>query len=153
MDLQTTKFLILDCQTTGMQPSVGSLLELAWAVADAGEGELNIQGGLVALPEGEDIPSRVREITGIRLSDLAGARSKEEIREAFLTSLASLMESGASRPVALVHYAQFEESWLRDLLGVESLPFDVICTHRISKKLFPTVPSRNIRGLTGYFGL
>lgn len=151
MDLRSTKFLILDCQTTGMRPSVGSLLELCWAAGTSLCESIEIGGGLVQLPEDEEIPARVREITGIKKSDLKEARSVDEIRAEFLVAVQRLSE--ASRPVALIHYAQFEEAWLRDLLGVEELPFDILCTHRISKRLFPTVPSRNIRGLTGYFGM
>lgn len=136
-----------------MRPSVGSLLEVCWAEdATSSNVSLDVRGGLVMLPDGEDIPARVREITGLRPSDLAeGARSLEERRADFAAAVSAASRFG-ERPAALIHYAQFEEAWLKELLGVEDLPFDVFCTHRIASRLFPKAPSRNIRGLTGFFG-
>lgn len=177
MNLSSSRFLIIDCQTTGMRPSVGSLLEIAWAWGPAGAARtagaalsagspaggdaLEICGAVVELPAGGSIPPRVREITGITAADLVSARSVEELRAEFRGSLAGaeaassdgVARAGAeARTVALIHYAQFEEAWLRDFLACEELPFDVICTHRVAKKLFPQTPSRNVRGLTGFFG-
>jgi DNA polymerase-3 subunit epsilon len=152
MDLQTTQFLILDCQTTGMKPSVGSLLEIAWTWASVEFESIEISGSLVELPKGASIPPRVREITGLTASDMTNAKPASELKAELLASISESAAITGQRPVALIHYAQFEESWLKELLG-EVLPFDLVCTQRISKRLFPTVPSRNVRGLTGFFGM
>ncbi len=157
-NLRSKPVLIIDCQTTGMRPSVGHLLEFAWAFASAGSDNFEINSSVVALPAGESIPARVKEITGIRNSDLTDATLIDDVRAKFMASIGAFQAETGRRPVALIHYAQFEEAWLKDLLGKEkliegALPFDLICTHRISRKLFPQVPSRNIRGLTGFFGM
>ena len=156
-DLLTTPFLVLDCQTTGIRPSAGWLLEFCWAEGVTALSEsVSVRGGLVELPIGATIPPRVREITGLRQSDLAeGARAPRDHRDEFSAALISSSSSCprmGAKPLALVHYAQFEEAWLRELLQVSELPIEMFCTHRIASKLFPGVPSRNIRGLTGYFG-
>ena len=150
MKLTQQEFLILDCQTTGMRPSVGHLLEIAWVWAKAdGTTEEPVQSRLIRLPEGDWIPPRVKEITGITDDDMATAFEAELVRQEFLAAVAK----AEGRPVALAHYAQFEEPFLKAFLGVEELPFDLLCTHKLSKRLFPHVPSRNIRGLTGFFGV
>ena len=150
--LRNQTFLILDCQTTGMRPSVGQLLEFAWGFASSETKSFDIQSSLLELGAGESIPPRVKEITGLKMSDLDFARPLDSVRADFVKSLADFTAVNG-RPVALIHYAQFEEAWLKDLLQTTVLPFDLLCTHRISKKLFPQVPSRNVRGLTGFFGM
>jgi DNA polymerase-3 subunit epsilon len=138
----TDPFLFLDCQTTGMRPTNGHLLEVAWGVA----GE-PAESYLVKLPEGELIPNAVREITGIRAKDMEGAVDFELVRgkfQAFLTARPQLK-------YALVHYAQFEKPWIEHLLGSD-LPFKFLCTQKMASRVFPNSPSRSIRGILGYLG-
>lgn len=151
--LRAKTFLFIDCQTTGMRPSSGSLLEFAWGFASADSEAFEIRASLIRLPEGAAIPPRVGEITGLKTSDLENARESEDVRAEFVQSIEAFTARTGERPVALIHYAQFEDAWLKDLLRDERLPFEILCTHRISKTLFPQVPSRNIRGLTGFFGM
>ncbi len=150
MNLKDQTFLFLDCQTTGVHPSQGHLIELAWvrASAIADPKSLSIQSRLIALPEDTFIPSRVTEMTGLRADDLALAPSLSEVRAHFLEQLSTANESPA-----IIHYAQFEKPFLLSFLELtETLPFEVFCTHQLSKKLFPHLPSRNIRGVSGFFG-
>lgn len=56
MKLKELKILLIDCQTTGMRPSNGDLLELAWSLTDATEDSPKIESALVQLPEGEKFP-------------------------------------------------------------------------------------------------
>jgi DNA polymerase-3 subunit epsilon len=135
-------FLFLDCQTTGMRPANGHLLEVAWGMA----GE-PAESYLVKLPEGGFIPNAVKEITGIRAKDMEGAVEFEAVREklkAFLTARPGL-------EYALVHYAQFEKPWMEHLFGGE-FPLRFLCTQKIASRVFPNSPSRSIRGVLGYLG-
>lgn len=154
MGLKDQRFLIIDCQTTGMRPSVGHLLEIAWAwaSADVSPEELQVHEYLVQLPEGGWLPPRVSEITGIKNSDLTDAHDVEFVREKFLETLKEASASSEGPVTALIHYCQFEEPFLIAFLNLNPLPFDFLCTHKLAKKIYPTVPSRNIRGLTGFFG-
>ena len=153
-ELRAKTFLILDCQTTAMRPSVGHLLEFAWSFATADSEVMDVHSSLIQLPAGESVPLRVKEITGIRNSDMELARELDSVRDDFKRALVKYSSSSSGeRIIALIHYAQFEEAWLKSLLEVDELPFDLLCTHRLSKKLFPQVPSRNVRGLTGFFGM
>jgi DNA polymerase-3 subunit epsilon len=132
------KLLFVDTQTTGMRPPQAQLIEIAWAELEAKKA----QSFLVELSEGRTLSPRVREITG--LDDLTGAKSIDEVRAQFHGAL-----SGISALV--IHYAQFEKPFLIDLLQSE-LQLPVICTYQLAKRLFPTLPSRNIRATAGFFG-
>lgn len=153
MKLSELKLLFMDCQTTGMRPSVGSLLEMAWGWGKAQDQKLeSLQSELVLLPEGEDIPPAVRVLTGIQSWDLVQGIKAEELFKRFQESY----ENHNQHSVAVIHYAQFEKPFLQDLFSQFSanseLPFEVLCSQKIAKRLFPQLPSRNIRGLAGYFG-
>lgn len=142
MKLKELPVFLLDCQTTGMRPPAGRILEIAWSVTNATEETSEVESYLVSLPEGESVPYRVRELTGITDEEMSEARPLEEVFSRF---------SERAREVAVIHYAQFEKPFLADLFGGE-IPFEVVCTHALIKRLFPDLPSMNIRGAAGFFG-
>ena len=142
--------LAIDCQTTGMRPSVGSLLEIAWNLGPGFEPD-TLVSHLVELPEGTEIPWRVQEMTGIAPGGMEGAVSREVVREKLRACLAQLAVQPDEPARVLIHYAQFEKAWLEDLLEGD-LPFEIVCTFQLTKKLFPHLPCRNIRGVSGFFG-
>lgn len=145
MKLNEQPFLIIDCQTTGMRPSVGQILELGWGLTHIPE----IESRLVELSG--SLPPRVSELTGIFECDLKEALPLSEVFATFNKTLTQI----GTPAFALIHYAQFERSFLKDLFekhGITEIPFEIICTHQITKKLFPNLPSQNIRGTAGFFG-
>ncbi len=151
MGLDQLEVLFIDCQTTGMRPPRGHVLELAWARGTAAS-SLTIHSELIRLPAGESIPKMVREITGMNDEDLAEARTEADVFADFST--------GALQPpeprVAVIHYAQFEKPFLMDLFErynqCNELPLQVICSYQLCKRLLPGLPSQNIRGASGFFG-
>lgn len=143
-DLPTVFF---DCQTTGMRPTNGSLLELGWAWRFEGRPE-RVESRLLRLPEGESLPAKVSAITGLREADLAGAVGFDD-------AFRDLDLPANGRPLAVAHYAAFEKAFLEDFFrrqGFAELPFDLVCSQQVAKRLFPQLPSHNIRALAGYFG-
>jgi DNA polymerase-3 subunit epsilon len=145
--LDPAKILFLDCQTTGMHPSTGHLLEVAW------RGHGGERSFLLRLPEGETVPEKVTEITGIRPEDLEAAVDPEVALSALETDLEEL----GGDAVLIAHYAQFERAFLADLLSRlrdgRPLSWRFLCTFKIARLLHPEVPSRNIRALVGFFEL
>ena len=136
-----------------MRPSSGNLLEIAWGVGSADQSEpLKIESRLVRLPEDQNIPFQIQSITGIKNGDMKDAVPLESVYQE-LKQLISERESGLS---AVVHYAQFERPFLLDMFSqfepTENLPFEIVCSAQISRRLFPAIPSRNIRAIAGYFG-
>jgi len=151
MKLTEIEFLFIDCQTTGMRPPNGHLLELAWARAKIGA-QAPIASSLVRLPEGIEIPRAVSDITGIQQQDLSLARDPSDV----FNELHGDIEQMSPPRLAVIHYAQFETPFLLDLYrrfgDGQELPFRVICSHRVCKRLVPEMPNPNIRGASGYFG-
>jgi DNA polymerase-3 subunit epsilon len=142
-------FLILDLQTTGMQPSSGKILEIGWSLFSS-QKESKVHSSLIRLGDGEKVSERIQEITGIRDHDLTLAKSEEEVWQELQSAVSML----GPKPIAVIHYAQFERAFLIDWSKRrgEDINFEILCSQRIARKLFPGLPSQNMRGMTGYFG-
>src|SRR5688500_18862676 len=92
--------LVVDCQATAAAPR-GHLLEMGWARVRTAV----THARLIALPNGEHIPSPVARITGI---------SEHLMRDAVEAHLAwrelSAEAAGLDQPApTVIHFAQFEE--------------------------------------------
>lgn len=153
MGLVDQPVVVLDCQATGASPQHGHLLEIGWAItaADRVLDESEVKASLLALPEGAIIPPIIGELTGVKLEDLAGAPSPAEVWNGLRDAIAPL-----PRPIAIVHVARFEHSFLaplhaREHPGVE-FPLQLVCTHEIARRLFPGLPRRGLRSLAGWCG-
>jgi DNA polymerase-3 subunit epsilon len=142
LPLSQLDVLAVDCQATAAAPR-GHLLEMGWARVRTAV----THARLIALPDGEHIPPPVARITGI---------SEHMMRDAVEAHLAwrelSAQAAGLARPApTVIHFAQFEEPFLRKLAaGV--FPLDVVCTRAIARRLLPNLPRCGLRALTGYFG-
>jgi DNA polymerase-3 subunit epsilon len=144
MKLQELPIFFLDLQTTGAKPETSSILEMAW-------GDLEkIENHLVTQPEGVTIPYRIQAITGISNEDMSHAHPLPEVLATLQSFIQPLSRDG-QKPLAVIHFAQFEKPFLLDAFKNE-LPFEILCTHEIAKRLMPNLPSRGIKGLAGYFG-
>ncbi len=143
--LSDLEVLVVDCQATGPAPH-GHLLEIGWARLR--ENVTHAHACLIALPDGVGIPPAVARITGI--SD----RMTQEGIDARL-AWRELTQDAASLTLqpapTVIHFARFEEPFLRALAGGEP-PLDVVCTHDIARRLLPGLPRCSLRALTGYLG-
>ncbi len=143
--LSALDVLVIDCQATAAAPR-GHLLEIGWGRARASN--TGVRARLIALPEGESIPAAVTRITGI---------SEPMAREGMDADAAWRELSDAAAAFAphaaptIIHFARFERPFLRTL-GGDALPFEIVCTHEIARRLLPDLPRRSLRALTGYFG-
>jgi DNA polymerase-3 subunit epsilon len=159
--LSDLEILALDCQATCANPEKGHLLEIGWAATRAsqepGAIPLAVSACLVALPEKTEIPPRVRAVTGITGQDLDGAIDPAEAWGRLSGAARRMVPAGGRGPcVAVVHFARYEEPFLRDLHKrfdpQTPFPFLILCTHEIAKRLLPALPRRGLRALAGYFG-
>ena len=148
MRLEDVDALFLDAQTTGATPMAGRILELAWGRGIEGP----VADAVVRGPADEIIPSRILKLTGLEPADLTLALAEEEV----FARLRAVVEA-LPTPLAVVHFARFEAPFLDDLwrrrADAEGHPLTMICTHAISRRLFPDLPSRSIRAIAGYYGL
>jgi DNA polymerase III subunit epsilon len=146
LPLTELEVLIVDCQATGASPR-GHLMEIGWTRVAATLDE--VKARLIALPAGAHVPAAVTRLTGIAEPMLhEGVDAPEAWRE-LLDEAAQLTQQPAP---TVAHFARFERPFLRALAGHEPLPLEIVCTHEIAQRLFPGLPRRGLRALTGYFG-
>ncbi|CAN5230716.1 hypothetical protein BH10CYA1_BH10CYA1_08040 [soil metagenome] len=151
MNLLHDRFLFLDCQTTGANPVLGAILEIAWCHSSASEQHPGaIQCNLVSQPNKKEIPFRIQVITGISEDEMVNAVHEREIYQSLKKHF-----TDNDLKTAVVHYASFEKPFLHGLFekhGDQPFPLELICTYQIARRLFPNLPTRGIRGLGGFFG-
>jgi DNA polymerase-3 subunit epsilon len=160
--LKDLEILTLDCQTTGANPDRGHLLEIGWLKIRASSLEKKTadprpQAHLVKLPDVVEIPRTVERITGISSEDLKTATAPNKIWNKLVqVSQDAAARNPNSQCPAVIHFARFEEPFLRDLHQKyqphDPFPLRVICTHEIARRLLPDLPRRGLRAIAGYFG-
>lgn len=144
MLLRDLDVVVVDCQATAAWTAGGSLMELGWARRESADARR------VRLPAGAVVSAAVRRITGLGAEHLRDGVEPLEAWRAF-------RDASGTAPVAVAHYARFEEPFLRALHreagGDETrLPFGLLCTHEIARRALPELPRRSLRALAGYFG-
>ena len=161
MSLDELHILALDCQTTGANPANGHLLEIGWVKARTSAFEtpadLQPQAQLVKLPTANEIPRTVKRITGISDGDLKAASDPRKIWHKLVRVGQDVAACNHNdRCPAIIHFARFEEPFLRDLHhkfnSPDPFPFRLICTHEIARRLLPDLPRRGLRAIAGFFG-
>jgi DNA polymerase III subunit epsilon len=152
LNLLAKEFLFFDCQSTGASPANGNVLEMAWCQASATGKPKSIQAHLVKQPGDQPVPYMIQAITGIFDNEMAAAIHLEDAYGQFSRGI----QKNPHLTHALIHYARFEEAFLKDLQNrfrsSSQLPFRVLCTYEIARRLFPNLPTRGIKGIAGFFG-
>ncbi len=110
---------VIDIETTGLDPAVDRIVEVAWA--DTGESE---SLGESLVNPGQDIPAQAKAIHHITEDDVKNCPSLEDVQGLY---------EGA--PVYAAHNARFDRGFLGDM-GAQW-----ICTLKCSMALLPEAPS------------
>ena len=161
MKLTDLQVLALDCQATGANPQKGHLLEIGWlktrAAATDSSSALRVKSYLAGLPPDVEIPPAVQRVTGISSEVLKKARAPADIWQKVIKTANEIAAADQmDRCPVIIHYARFEEPFLRDLHAKntrrDGFPLRIICTHEIAKRLLPGLPRRGLRAVAGYFG-
>jgi DNA polymerase-3 subunit epsilon len=155
-ELANLVVLALDCQASGASPAYGDVLEIGFARAGAEGPAGPIESRWIVPRTTRRIGRAVRELTGWSEACLAQAvdeRAAWRELTALARSVATEPERGAP---TVIHFARFELAFVRDLharLEPDSpFPFDAVCLHAVSQRLYPDLPRKNIRALAGYLG-
>jgi DNA polymerase III subunit epsilon len=143
---------VIDCQTTGASPAHGVVLEIGWGRVSAGFPEVQrAESHWVALPPGERVSARVRQLTGFDEALATTALGAEQVWQRLRADMAH-----APRVPAAIHFAQFELAFLRDWANRfepgQPFPLDTVCLHAIAARLHPDLPRQSLRALAGYLG-
>ena len=159
--LENLTVLVVDCQASGSHSPTAHLFEIGWSTASAGrrDGALECDSAsfLLQLPDGVAISRTVERLTGIDSSDLSsGARAPDVYRQlqASARGLPPVGRNGLCPTV--IHFARYEKAILRHLHRSYSpdraFPFDIICTHEITRRLMSGLPRKGLRAVAGYLG-
>jgi DNA polymerase-3 subunit epsilon len=161
--LKKLQVLLFDCQATHSNPTLGDVFEIGWLRARVSEAcdRDSLPGipesRLVQLPRKKELPRPVQKISGLDQEDFRASLSKRKAWFQLLKSARKTAEeNGMDRCPTVIHYARYEEPFLRrwqqEFCPEEEFPFRIICTHRITKHLFPGLPRKGLRAVAGYFG-
>jgi DNA polymerase-3 subunit epsilon len=148
--------LALDGQAAGATPAHGDLLELGWAVCSKSGLVSAVRSDWIKPHSGRPVPRAVRALTGWSEDCVALSVEERAAWTALLEASACLARGERGEIPTVIHFARFELTFLRDLqrrLGDGGeLPFDAVCLHAVAERLFPDLPRRNLRALSGYLG-
>jgi DNA polymerase-3 subunit epsilon len=144
--------LVVDCQTTGATPALGAVLEVGWGIVRATVADVEqLQAHWVSLPAGHYVGAQVRRLTGFDEAEVSIALAPEDAWERLRRAV-----SFADLAPAAIHFAKFELAFLRDWAKrfepQTSFPLDAVCVHAIACRLYPDLPRRSLRALSGYLG-
>jgi DNA polymerase III epsilon subunit-like protein len=141
--LRDLEVLVIDCQASGATPEHGDLLELGWGFAGPA-GVRGVEAHWIRPRSARPIPLPVQRLLGWSRECLSTAIPAED-------AWARLLSQTRPGMPTIVHWARFEERFLRALHG-GPLPFDIRCLHAIAERLFATLPTKNLRALSGHLG-
>ena len=142
-DLVKSKALIFDLQATGPGAQNHHAIEMGYSVFEFSKENSEVVTHLLSLPLQAAISRRVAKLTGIdhEMLEKDGITREKAIK---------LLKKNSRKLPFVVHFAQFETPFLADYYD-HKLPL-IICTHKVAKRLFPQLPSKSLRSVSGHLG-
>jgi DNA polymerase-3 subunit epsilon len=159
--LENLTVLVVDCQASGSHPPTAHLFEIGWSTASAGRPDSALECGsvsfLLQLPDDVSISRAAERLTGVDSSDLSAGANAPDIYRRLETAARCLPPVGRNgRCPTVIHFARYEKAFLRHLHRSYSpdrlFPFDIICTHEITRRLLPGLPRKGLRAVAGFLG-
>ncbi len=142
--ISQTPFIIVDLETTGLEPKLDRIIEMA--AVKVVNGEVVDEWEKLINP-GIFIPQETTHITGITSEMVKTAPKFDEVVDDFL----SFMNDDA---VFVAHNVEFDRGFVNSHLKKhdrEELPHPYLCTFRLAKQVHPNLNSYSLGALTGYF--
>ena len=126
--LADTQFLVVDTETTGIDPAGCKVVEFAWVLTSLTK---NLAAGSSLVNPGCPIPPEASAVHHLVDEDVAGEPSLEEV----LRALPGLLR-GFKVGAFAAHNAQFDAAFLPTL---RQRPW--LCTYRLARRLLPDSPA------------
>lgn len=139
MTLHDTTFLVVDTETTGLDPAVDKLVEIGAVAVSLHDGIIGMFATLV--DPGIPIPPEVSAVHYLTDTDVIGAPSIAIAQDKLHLFL---RKSGASAIVA--HHAEFDSGFIEPH-ALAAAPAEWICTKRLAQHLWPDAPTFKNQGL------
>jgi len=136
--------VFLDLETTGMTPAHERITEIG--LVEVADGEFVGSWSQLVNPE-RDIPPFIQSLTGISDDMVAGAPTFGEFAPALFERLAGKL--------LIAHNARFDYGFLRSEFARFGLAYHarVLCTAKLSRKLYPEHRRHNLDSLIERHGL
>lgn len=140
--MSTESFAVIDFETSGLSPDMGSRATEVAAV--------KVVDGVVVdryqslMNSGEWISSRITEITGITNQMLEDAPDSDEVME----ELVDFLDSDH----LIAHNASFDKKFLQSELSIAGIKrrFEFTCSMNIARRVFPAAPNHKLETLIAY---
>lgn len=138
------QYAVLDIETTGMSPGKNRITEIAILIHDGTQ----ILDSFQSLVNPECyVPEFITNLTGISNEMLQDAPRFFEIAK----KVVELTEG----KIIVAHNAHFDYGFLKNEFNRLGYKFhrQMLCTVRLSRKIFPKLPSYSLKNLTKYFNI
>jgi DNA polymerase III epsilon subunit family exonuclease len=137
--------VVLDIETTGLEPVANEIIEIAALKIDQGEIS-DVFNSLINI--GRPLPAEIINLTGITDEMLAAGRDKVAV----LKELIAFIQDWP----LIAHNVEFDIPFLNHHLGLTlgtSLPNQQICTLKLARKVVPGLPSYRLQKLADHFAI
>ena len=142
--LKSCAILFVDCQSTGASPMSSSLLEIA----------CNERSWVIK--QDEEIPLKILRLVGITTEEIKKGYCSIDVFAELSGMLLQMQTDFGTNVIAVAHFSRIEQIYLDRLWLANTgakFPLTVICTHKLTKLLYPRLPNYGLRALAGYFGM
>lgn len=143
--LERENFVVLDTETTGLEPAECEIIEIAAMKVENGEIK-NIFNQL--LKPKKTISNEITRITGITNEVVEGAPSLEDVTVKFLKFI-----EGST---LVIHNAEFDLGFINQHIFAKrkrELKNKAVCTLKVSRYLLPALASHKLSSLAQHFGI
>ncbi|MFC1513923.1 PolC-type DNA polymerase III [candidate division KSB1 bacterium] len=145
LDFIDTTFVAVDVETTGTNSISDNITEI---------GALKIESGVIVdkfetlVNPGRYIPFDIMNLTGISNEMVNEAPGMKDVMPDFLDFLGDA--------VFIAHNASFDLRFINselEKLGIERLLNDVVCTYKLSKKIYPDLKKLSLKRISTNLGI
>lgn len=144
--ISNTPFVIVDLETTGLEPSLDHIIEIGAVKMLNGE---ILDEWSTLLDPGVFVPQETTHITGITTEMLKGSPKFEDVLEKYLEFL-------GEDSVFVAHNAEFDRAFLNNHLKKlerEKMSNPVLCTFKLAKQVHPNISSYTLSNLANIFSI
>ncbi len=149
MSLFAPSIAFVDLETTGTRAAVDGITEIGIVRVDADPagGPPRVEEWSTLVDPGAPIPAAIQALTGITDAMVSGAPTFSAIAGEVLARLEGC--------VFVAHNARFDYGFLKHAFARLSRPFSarVLCTVKLSRRLFPDAPSHGLDAVVERHGL
>lgn len=144
-ELKNGPFVIVDIETTGLNPVSDEIIEIG--AMKAADGELKDIFNKLVRPEGA-VSEEITRLTGISSDMLEGCPPIDEVLREFIGFI-------GNAPL-IAHNAEFDISFIKDKLKRSAggeLVNGVICTLQTARALLPNLDNHKLHTIAKYFNI